>query len=563
MSFEIIYLYDTQPGVALEKNVYLTMRDGIKLAMDVYKPAKGKGPWPVILGMAPYPKEALFETANPGFFTANGYVVVNLVVRGSGLSEGQYDFFSETENQDGYDIVEGIAKMPWCNGKVGMFGASYLGMNQWHTAALKPPHLKCIVPYAATADLYRDSHYIGGVNNFGFLTMWWNTNCKRFIWPAPDYCSTKKLPPVDYAAEGYLHPVDGPYYWQISGYTKVSKIEIPVYSITPGHQMHSLSQLHAWPDIKSIKKLMVVPPYGLSPSFYGGNLGMLKQLIRWYDQWMKDIDTGIVNEPEVAIFDNGTATWRYENEYPIARTNWTKFYLHHNPASSAKNQPWGLLTKEVPQSTEKPDNFAVVPEGHFSQIKPEFIGYATEPLKEDLTIKGPVSVTVFGSAETKHTCTWAWFVKIGDIAPDGKLTELVYGNLKACFRELDQRKSKPGQPWHPFQNPVYLEPNKVYEFQIEVQPLFQTFKAGHQIFIRISGQEPGFRNESTFDPVIMGEGPIPARISVYHDSEHPSYVNLPVIPDAPEVAPVKQPVEDIRLDGPAINGPYMKFPFAH
>jgi hypothetical protein len=241
----------------------------------------------------------------------------------------------------------------------------------------------------------------------------------------------------------------------------------------------------------------------------------------------------------------------------MARTQWTKFYLHHNPAGPANNEPGGIVSPEPPSGPEEPDTYSVDKVDHWNPVPPEYVIYTTEPLEKDLTVQGPLSMTIYGSAETAHTCTWAWFVKVGEVTPDGKYNEFVFGNLKAAFREVDKSRSRPGQPWHPFQEPVYLEPSKIYEFEIEIRPVFYTFKAGHRIWVKIAGQDPGYVNESAFDPVVAGEGPIPARISVYHDTEHPSHLLLPVIPDAPEIAPVEPPLADIYRGGPTVEGDLM------
>ena len=141
-------------GVRLLENVYLTMRDGVKVAIDVYLP-ENEGRYPVILAICPYKKEAQALSPNRGFhseggdlrfFVPRGYAMVFATARGAGFSQGEYDAWGPAEQQDGYDIVEEIAKQSWCDGNIGMLGGSYLGMSQWYTAAQRPPHLRCITP---------------------------------------------------------------------------------------------------------------------------------------------------------------------------------------------------------------------------------------------------------------------------------------------------------------------------------------------------------------------------------------------------------------------------------
>ncbi|MFX0138276.1 MAG: CocE/NonD family hydrolase, partial [Candidatus Hodarchaeota archaeon] len=499
---DIIYPWETPPGVLLEKNHYAKMRDGIKIAMDVYMPAEGDGPWPVILSIAPYKKEILMEVGNVSFYVPKGYVIVNAQARGSGLSQGKYNFGDELEQQDGYDIVEWIAKQPWCDGNVGMLGCSYLAMSQYYTAGQKPPHLKCIVPINGMTDIYRNAIYQGGLYNAAFMHMWGIMTLKSCAWPSN---VPGKEQPGDGLDAWYFYPEDGPYYWERSADRRADELEIPIFGIIAAHvYIHTTSQLSTWSKIKSPKKLMVLPeapvPYML---FVDLNLGINQEILRWFDYWLKGIDTKIMDDPPVAIYDNGTGKWRYENEYPLSRTQWTKFFLHQNPAGPATKVPWGLLSLEAPTENEVPDKLkssalsamsmlgsglSRVPpgsglyrEGEIPSFKPAILAYASQSLTEDLTAWGPLSITLYGSADTVDTYTWAWFVKIGDVAPDGKVRIWTLGNLKASFREVDNEKSKPGQPWHSFQNPAILEPKTIYDFQIEIQPLFLTFKKGHKI----------------------------------------------------------------------------------
>src|SRR4030042_1254848 len=159
------------PGVKLEENVYVKMRDGIKIAVDVYRP-EAEGRYPGLLSMSPYIKEIQqwppilshsIEAGNTGFFVSKGYVHVIASSRGTGFSQGEYNWYDIKEQQDGHDMVEWIAKQPWCNGNVGRIGDSYFARTQYLVAAQQPPHLKCIAPYDGGTDDYRDSRFRGGL----------------------------------------------------------------------------------------------------------------------------------------------------------------------------------------------------------------------------------------------------------------------------------------------------------------------------------------------------------------------------------------------------------------
>jgi putative CocE/NonD family hydrolase len=149
---------------------------------------------------------------------------------------------------------------------------------------------------------------------------------------------------------------------------------------------------------------------------------------------------------------------------------------------------------------------------------------------------------LYGSSTTQDT---AWFVKLGDVAPDGRVTLITQGLLKASYREVDQAQSSPGQPFHPFQNPVQPDPDTIYEYQIEMIPIFYTFREGHKIWVQIASDDFEFhgRHHTVYTYEML---PVPAKNTVFHDTAHPSHLLLPVIPDAPVIKPVEPPVSNVK-----------------
>ena len=532
-------------GVKLYENIYVTMRDGVKIAVDVYLPEM-EGRYPGLLSLSPYNKEVqqhppqyshTIEAGATDFFVPKGYVHIIAQGRGSGLSQGQYHLLDLKEQQDGYDLVEWIAHQPWCDGNVGMFGDSYFAMIQYLVAAQNPPHLKCIVPYDGLTDTYRDFCYPGGILFASFLAAWGLDQVIMNTWPGP---IEGKLPPANWFADLASNPEDGPYYWERSAWKKLDKINVPMLCIVAQLDfIHSRGQLHAYPMVKSPKKLLVVPPCGpFTHVQFLRNRPLNEQMLRWYDYWLKGIDTGIMNDPEVAIYDSTTQEWRYENEYPLARTEWSKFYLRSNPEGPANEPPYGLISEAAP-GNEYPDKYNIPESTNVLRSGRPVLAYATPPLVKEVRVWGPLSTVLFGSSTTLDTL---WFVKLADVSPDGRVTMLTNGQLRASFREIDESRSKPGQPFHPFQNPVNLNPNIVYEFQIEMMPIFHTFKVGHKIWVQIASDDLSFHSPAITDIHSM---PMPAENSVYHDLAHPSHVLLPTIPDCPEIKPVEPPVSQI------------------
>jgi len=535
------------PGIRLEENVYVTMRDGVKLAVDVYRPEKD-GRYPVILGLCPYPKEAQAgssrqgyhsEGGNPSFYIPRGYVMVFATTRGAGMSQGQYNFHDAAEQRDGYDLVEQIAQQPWCDGNVGMLGGSYLGWSQYYTAAQRPPHLRCIVPIDAGTDLYRDLVYQGGGMYFRlFMSLWGVNLINECLFPGP---VEGKLPPMNFFTEWLTHYLDGPWYRERSSINFLDKIEVPVLMIASASAwLHSRGQFIGYTKIRSTKKLVVGPhnPGGMYSMIYWENRRTNEYILRWLDYWLKGVETGIMDESPVVIYDEGTDDWRYENEYPLARTEWTKYYLRENPGRPGQ-PPQGSISMEEPGEDEKPEKYRTPRSRPDLAMNKAVLAYVSPALEKDLKLWGPLSATIYASSATVNTTALAWFLKLGDVAPDRTVKLITKGNLKASHREGDESKSRPGQPWHPFQNPVVVEPNKIYDYQIELQPIFHTFKAGHKIWVQIASDDPDFILTNYGDLVV---GPVPAENSVYHQKAYPSHLLLPVIPDAPIITPVKEPL---------------------
>ena len=402
-------------------------------------------------------------------------------------------------------------------------------MIQYVVAAQKPPHLKCIVPYDGGS---AGGIYTGGVFRGSFASMWLADTVRQCLWPGP---VEGKLPPPNLLVGMAAAP-------PAAGYAGQDEIEVPILSLAvQGGRLHTISQLDLYSKIKAPKKLLVLPGVDPGNAFFIESPALNAYILKWYDYWLKGIDTGIMDEPPVTIFDSGTKDWRYENEYPLARTKWTEFYLCSNPAGPATELPYGLIRRELP-GNEKPDKY-LLPESILQAFlgKP-VLAYATPPLDKDVRVWGPLSIVLYGATTTVDTI---WFVKVGDVGPDGKVNILTWGHLKASFREVDEPRSSPGQPFHPFRNRVLPEPKKVYEYQIELTPIFHTFKAGHRVWVQIASVD--FEYQTFLHTVDTAEMlPVPGENTVYHDSAHPSHLLLPVIPDAPIIRSVGPPITDIK-----------------
>lgn len=543
------------PRVQLEENVYVKMRDGVKVAVDVYRP-KALGRYPALLSMSPYYKELQqkhpyfsknIEAGATDLLVPEGYVHVIAQSRGTCMSQGQYNFLDIKEQQDGYDLVEWIAEQSWSDGNVATYGESYFSMIQYPIAALKPPHLKCCVIYEGLTDIYRDFVYQGGLFRDGFMSWWGTVLLDGILWPGLGQVEGK-LPPVNLMYDWLSQPNDGPYYWERSGVTKIDKIDVPMLHLSaPYGPNHSRGQLLAYQELKVPKKLVILPVTFWTNVLFMKSKALNEQIRRWLDYWLKGIDTGIMEEPEVVICDSATQEWRYEREYPLERTKWTKFYLRSNPAGPSTDPPYGLISEEAPSGNEAPDTYMTPESGALVRSGNPVVAFASAAMSHDMRVYGPAGVTLYGSSTSVDT---AWFVRIGDVGPDGQIRLLNHGQLKASHREVDEAKSKPGQPFHPHRAPALLETKKVYEFQIPMYPMFHTFKAGHKIWIQIASDNPMVTIHTIYNQILDTS----VENAIYHDSEHPSHLLLPVIPDAPMIKSVEPPVSKIKWPPEGLDG---------
>ena len=552
-----------------ERDVMIPMRDGVKVAVDIFRPDDG-GKFPALLAMSPYSKgiqslpiaiqpdrspihHTPMEAGNPVYFTEHGYVHIIADVRGTGQSEGEYlGWMSKQEAEDGHDIIEWAAEQPWCDSNVGMVGISYFGTIQLPVAAEQPPHLKAIMPWNAPADFYRESTHHGGILQSFFYYLYVQRICadrstsvtvkenspedlKRLITELkadPDiHINPEIFTYIDSPgkAPNYFdilaHPMDGPYYWERSPRTMYDRIKIPSWCRSGWWayaHMHLVGAFHNYNGIDAPKKLEIDAPVVEKrplPDEY------CEEVLRWYDYWLKGIDTGIMDEPPIRLFVNGSEEWRHEEEWPLARTEWSKLYLRR----------WEKLSWEPEEVDGKPDAFVQQPPDEV--LDSNTIQYTTDELKEDMEITGPAAIYLYASIDTEDT---NWIVSLRDLRPDGRQTELTKGFLKASHRAVDEAKSRPYEPFHPHLEAEPVEPGKIYEYAILLAPLSNVFKTGHRIKIVISSMDHARSRDYELAPESLGRTHAPWHLcssmttlhKVFHDEENPSHLLLPVIPAA-------------------------------
>jgi predicted acyl esterase len=546
--------------IRAEKNVPIPMPDGVRLFADIYRP-DAEGKFPALLSYSPYGKEVQtltkpleindFETVSRGwnaveagnteYFVSRGYVHVIPDARGCATSEGKYS--GEKEAEDGYHIIEWIAKQPWCNGNVGMTGMSWFAMISFRVAALNPPHLKAICPVEALTDLYRHMVYHGGILQYGFFQhpflpihtaeesqefskeelagMVRDLKKREDIRAYPKIFGILVLPkgnPGLFSA--LLHPYDGPHWKKGSAYDGFDKIKIPVYMMCrwTAWPLHTPGAFHAYEHLNTTKKLRMytTPCPPAYPSLTGPQRPWHENhdhVLRWYDHWLKGIDTGILNEPPIQLFIQGINQWRDEYEWPLARTRWTKYYLR----SDAKLDPF------PPIQGERPDTFINNPWLRMDEKVP-CIKYTTAPLSEDVEVTGPLALYLHASISSEDA---NWMADLIDIDPTGSERMVTKGWLKASHRELDEAKSKPYQPYHPHTRSVPVVPGKVYEYAMAIVETSNVFRAGHRIRLVIKGQDSRYEEG---DHYFHLDNLKETKHTIHHSEAFPSYLLLPIIP---------------------------------
>lgn len=583
--------------VLLEEDVWVTMRDGIRLAVDIYRP-KAEGKFPALVSWSGYGKESEKLPTNPiwqpsdyirgtgghecgeqWYFVSRGYVQIIPDLRGVGKSEGDAASLTSTLATDAYDLIEWIAGQPWCNGNVGMVGMSAFAMAQYQIAAEQSPHLKAIMPFEGITDNYRHHAYHGGVFNYWFGVHIRNlqpVSSRTVRQPAsfkvfseeelrekikelqnnPDIRCTPYLYLLTVCPEMnpelfdmMLNPYDGPGYKNQSPYSKFQDIKIPTYcgSRWNAWALHQPGAFDAYEGIaapREHKKLLLVPSDN-----YGGMDRPFHEVqdvcLRWYDHWLKGIDTGIMDEPPILLFVQGINKWRYENEWPLGVTQWTKFYLREGGGLSAEapgtdeeaqvftSNPWAIPT----QGFAWADTIAKV------DSVPKAI-FETEPLSENIEVTGPIALYWYASIESKsiRARSWKgsatsgievlepktndtdWYLKVKDIDVDGSERCVAEGWLKASHYDLDESKSKPYAPYHPHTRSLPIKPGEVVLYASDLRMTSNLFLAGHKIRLEIAGQDQV--QALWYHLPHMAE----VKHTIYSSAECSSYLLLPVIP---------------------------------
>ena len=560
-------------------NVPIAMDDGLVLRADVFRPP-GEGRFPVILSYGPYAKGLAFqdgypsawqrmvaehpdvergssnkyqswEVVDPEKWVPEGYVCVRVDSRGAGASPGYIDHFSPRETRDFYDCIEWAGVQPWSNGKVGLNGISYYGINQWHVASLQPPHLAAMCVWEGAADWYRDMTHHGGIL-CTFWANWYDMQVKtvqhglgergaRSRVTGELVCGETTLSErelqknrCDFGNEILAHPLEDEYHRARSPVWE--KITVPFLSAANwgGQGLHPRGNFEGF--VRAASKEKWLEAHGLEhwTHFYT-DYGRKLQL-RFFDFYLKNESNGWNDQPRVQLQVRHVDKFveRHENEWPIARTRWTKMYLQKDFTLGKGNDGEGTVS------------FDSMGEG---------VTFISEPVENETEITGPLAARLFVSSSTSDADLFLVFrvftpdsrevVFMGAIDPH---TPIAQGWLRASHRKLDAKLSTECRPYHTHDVQEKLTPGKAAQLDIELWPTSIVVPAGHRLALTVRGRDYEWQKStgarlSNFKNELRGCGPFlhddprdrPAsifegRTTLHLKPESPSYLLLPVIP---------------------------------
>ena len=457
----------------------LRLRDGVELTFDVMRPAAPGEKFPALLAWSPYTRQLQYTVVPSGqneaglseFWVPRGYVHVIADVRGSNDSGGAWDHMGPIEQGDLKEMIAFIAQQPWCNGKVGMAGCSYFAWSQLLAAEQQPEGLAAIFPYDAATDMYRDAYFHGGIpSNFGRNWFSYLVMANHLGGRVKDLSGFDKHFTVILNQENMF---DGPYYQERSAEQNLHKIKVPTYFGCDWrfHFLHLRGAFSGWQGVPegTTKRLLMSPhpePFRPFAAFHF-------EALRWYDHYLKGMDTGLDQDAPVNLYIQGEKTWRGEKEWPLARTKWTELSLTGNSLTENAGAPGEASYTHVPGSVDEANG------------RPKLV-WRSEPYVKASEITGPVALYLVASSSATDT---DWFVLLYDEAPDGSLRLLSRGWLRASHRALDPRKSKPWQPWHPHDRAEAVNPGEPIEYAIEIIPTCNVFLPGHRMRLELASSD--------------------------------------------------------------------------
>ncbi len=572
---------EVRDGMRIDWDVAIAMDDGIVLRADVFRPV-AEGRYPALVSYGPYGKGLSFqegyktaweimaqqnpdalagssnkyqswEVVDPEKWVPDGYACVRVDSRGAGRSPGYLSHNNTRENTDFHDCIEWAAAQPWCSGKVGLNGISYYASSQWRAAATQPPHLAAICIWEGWVDNYRDSNRHGGIICV-FRKNWQDMQVKTVqhgvgsrgarsritgeLVCGPETLSEEELVKnrEDLWQSVLTRPLDGPYYHERTG--DLSKVTVPLLSAGNwgGQGLHPRGNFEGFMRAASKDKWLEVHGGSHWAPFYT-DYGVKLQK-RFFDFFLKGVANGWDRQPRVLLnvrHPGEKFVARFENEWPLARTQWTHFYP----------DPRGTRLSPVPIAEGQTVTYEAMGDG---------VTFSTPPLERETEITGPSALKLFVSSSTSDADL---FIVLRVFDPHGKEvvfqgaldphTPIGQGWLRASQRKLDRKMSLPYRPYHSHDEKQPLTPGQVYELDIEIWPTCIVVPPGYRIALTIRGKDYEYEGEaatlSNMKNPMRGCGPFMhddptdrppeifgGKVTLHFGPAHKAAVLLPVIP---------------------------------
>jgi putative CocE/NonD family hydrolase len=563
-------------AVIIEHGVAVKMRDGTILRADIFRP-NVPGKFPILLTRTPYDKRHDLDFSLKG--VADGYVVINQDVRGRYSSDGEWYPFVH-ESNDGYDSIEWAAALPYSDGRIGMYGGSYVGATQMLAAIAHPPHLAGICPVVTASNYHDGWTYQGGAFEQWFNESWTSglaqdtlnrsvsqqTNALHGIstlplseyplFPLPKSSSENELlrSLAPYFLDWLAHPSYDDYWKRIAIEEHYDDIRVPSLTVAAWYDIFLGGSLRNYIGLKEhaadesarqSQRLLVT---------IGGHAGSSQKIgdvdfgpaapfdedavtLDWYDHLFKNAANKFAGPKRVQIFVMGSNQWRDEDDWPLARARDTEYFLHSAGKANTVTGN-GLLSTTAPQS-ENADKFTYDPANpaptvggplccDFNHLQPgprdqkevetrqDVLVYSTPALADDVEVTGPVRVELFAKSSTTDTDFTA---KLVDVSPDGFAQNMTEGIARGRYR-ISQQTPEP------------MKPGETYKFTIDLWSTSNVFRRGHRLRLEISSSNfPRFdRNTNTGDDLAHATHLVSAVNTILHDKEHPSALILPIVP---------------------------------
>jgi predicted acyl esterase/3-hydroxyisobutyrate dehydrogenase-like beta-hydroxyacid dehydrogenase len=576
---------EVRDGMRIDWDVPIPMSDGLVLRADVFRPVE-EGPCPVLLTHGPYAKGLAFqqgypsawqtmadnhpdvtegssnlyqnwEVADPEKWVPHGYALVRVDSRGCGTSPGRIDHFSPRETQDFYECIEWAGVQPWSNGKVGLNGVSYFGINQWQVASLQPPHLAAMCIWEGAADFYRDMTHHGGILS-SFWANWSDMQvktvqngigergrrsavhgglvCGETILDAATLAANR----CDFGNDIFAHPLDDDYHKVRS--PDWDKVTVPFLSAANwgGQGLHTRGNFEGFVRAASPHKWLEAHGLEHWTHFYTDYGRSLQK--RFFDHFLKGDPASWHDEPPVRLQIRHLDHFeeRTEADWPIPRTLWTKFHIDL-ATGTLSDRPY-----EAP-----PASFTADGDG---------LTFLSPPLAAETEITGPIALRLNISSSTADADIFAvvriYSPDMREVVFQGAIdphTPIAQGWLRASHRKLDPALSQPWRPYHAHDEKQPLSPQEVVTLDIEIWPTSIVVPAGHRIALTIRGQDYDYGHsggkQSNFKNELRGCGPFlhndprdrpPALFSgittLHCIGGSAGYLLLPIIPQRPDGA---------------------------